>query len=35
MSDVILEVCNLSKTFAEGDRQRREFSNLNASIRKG
>ena len=35
MCDVILEVFNLSKTFAEGDRQRRVFSNLNASIRKG
>jgi len=35
MSDVILEVINLSKTFAEGDRQRLVFSNLNASIRRG
>ena len=35
MSDVILEVFNLSKTFVEGDSQRLVFSNLNASIRRG
>ena len=35
MSDVILEVCNLSKIFAEGGSQRLVFSNLNASIRRG
>jgi len=35
MADDILEICNLSKTFAEGESQRVVFSGLNASIRRG
>ena len=35
MSDEILEICNLSKTFDEGESQRIVFSHLNASILKG
>src|SRR5210317_326808 len=35
MSDEILEICNLSKFFDEGESQRIVFSDLNASIRKG
>ncbi len=35
MSDEILEICNLSKIFDEGESQRIVFSDLNASILKG
>ncbi|MEJ2471799.1 MAG: ABC transporter ATP-binding protein [Desulfuromonadales bacterium] len=35
MSDGILEICNLSKIFDEGESQRIVFSDLNASILKG
>jgi len=35
MSDEILEICNLSKIFDEGESQRIVFSHLNASILKG
>src|SRR5210317_552500 len=35
MSDEILESCNLSKIFDEGESQRIVFSDLNASILKG
>ena len=34
-SDEILEICNLSKTFDEGESQRIVFRELNASIRRG
>lgn len=34
-SDEILEICNLSKTFDEGESQRVVFRELNASIRRG
>ena len=35
MSDEILEICNLSKTFDEGESQRLVFRELNASILRG
>lgn len=35
MSDEILELCNLSRSFDEGESQRIVFRGLNASIRRG
>ena len=35
MSDALLEICNLSREFEEGESQRVVFRGLNASIRKG
>jgi len=35
VSDEILEICNLSKTFAEGESQRVVFHGLDASINRG